>query len=93
MVKDAQASRQYPIVSQSGTTKWVTRDIAALDFLLGIKMAKQVEIVRAGCERIQEEPTLATGKWWERLVSDPLLVHPSEKSVVLLEAPAPTRGR
>lgn len=92
MVKDTQASRLYPTISQSGTTKWVTRDIAALDFLLGIKMAKQVEIVRAGYERIQAEPTLATGKWWERLVQDPLLVHASEKPEVLLEAPAPTRG-
>ena len=64
MVKDTQASRLYPTVTATGTTKWVTRDIAALDFLLGIPMERQGESVRTGWER-QDRPT-PTGKWWER---------------------------
>lgn len=64
MVKDTQASRLYPTVTATGATKWVTRDIAALDFLLGIPMQRQGESVRTGWER-QDRPT-PTGKWWER---------------------------
>lgn len=89
MVKDTQ--RGYPTVTQSGATKWVTRDIAALDFLLNIPMASQVEIVRTGWER-QGQPT-ATGKWWEGYTTTTATNGTSkepEAAAVLLEGPAAT---
>jgi hypothetical protein len=71
MVKDTQASRVYPTVTPAGNTKYVTRDIAALDFLLGIPMEGQMEAVRQGWEREQKlgDPwSVCAGKWWERYV-------------------------
>lgn len=61
---NAARGRIYPTVS-GNTTKWVTRDIAALDFLLGIPMEQEAGIVRNGWNRHQEVPT---GKWWEKFV-------------------------
>lgn len=53
--------------SGTGTSKWVTRDIAALDFLLGIPMEAEASTVQAGWMQHQghineneEEPTNAT---------------------------------
>jgi hypothetical protein len=80
MVKEHGTSitqRLYPTVNTAGTTKWVTRDIAALDFLLGIPMAQQGELVRRGWEQRQGrqdngggggESNMTAGKWWEQLV-------------------------
>jgi len=49
----------------SGQTKWVTRDLAALDFLLGIPMEKESTLVHSGWQRNQQP---AQGKWWEKLI-------------------------
>lgn len=56
--------RIYPIES-AGTKKFVAREIAALDFLIGIPMSQEPAIVRKGCQRNQQAPT---GKWWEKFV-------------------------
>jgi len=90
MVKDTQDSRIYPTVTQAGATKWVTRDIAALDFLLGIPMDQQGESVRKGWER-QDQPA-ATGKWWERYVATGV-TSPLPEEAVVLELPAATVTR
>jgi hypothetical protein len=68
--------RIYRTIAADGSTAtWVTRDIAALDFLLGIPMEAEANIVRAGW--MQQQPdneehtplmTGATGKWWEKFV-------------------------
>ena len=61
------------IVAEGSTPTWVTRDIAALDFLLGIPMEAEHSIVRAGW--MQQHPdnddvpvVAATGRWWEKYV-------------------------
>lgn len=38
--------------------KWVTRDLAALDFLLGIPLQREAEIVHHGWARLQKQKTL-----------------------------------
>ena len=59
--------RIYPIES-AGMTKLVTREIAALDFLLGIPMEGEEAIVQNGWHRMQQQPT---GMWWEKFVQRP----------------------
>lgn len=49
----------------AGQTKWVTRDLAALDFLLGIPMEQEPSLVHAGWLRNQQP---APGKWWEKFI-------------------------
>jgi hypothetical protein len=85
MVKDTPGSRVYPVLTQSNATKWATRDIAALDFLLNIPLANQTSIVRSGYQR---HPAPVEGKWWERLVvATPAAQEDANSSTILLEAP------
>lgn len=76
--------RIYRIANDGGTTAtWVTRDIASLDFLLGIPMEAERDIVQAGLmqqqpndelgDRIIGPPMLAAtaaGRWWEKYAKD-----------------------
>jgi len=69
--------RIYRTMTAEGS-KMVTRDIAALDFLLGIPMEAEVSIVRAGWaqqqahsideEALPQMTAKATGKWFEKYV-------------------------
>ena len=49
----------------TGQTKWVTRDLAALEFLSGIPMEQEPSTVHAGWLRNQQP---APGKWWEKFI-------------------------
>ena len=68
--------RIYRTITAEGVTAFVTRDIAALDFLLGIPMEAEQSIVQAGWAQqqalssVDEEavPLTATGKWFEKYV-------------------------
>jgi hypothetical protein len=76
-VAPSSRGRFYRTIAAEGSTPtWVTRDIAALDFLLGIPMEAEPSIVRAGW-KMQQQPdnnedmplvTTATGRWWEKFV-------------------------
>ena len=73
--------RIYTTITTEGSIAWVTRDIAALDFLLGIPLQAEPTIVQAGFEQQVQIAnntgaaahhsiiTGATGKWFEKHVA------------------------
>jgi hypothetical protein len=64
--------RWYRVSLQDGT-KWVTRDMASLDFLLHIPFAAEPSIVQTGyqlqLQREEEETHRAQGTWWDQWIT------------------------
>lgn len=92
--------RIYSTITAEGSIAWVTRDIAALDFLLGIPLEAEPSIVQAGFEQqqVQIQTTghviTATGKWFEKYVTSttntntkPTEKNTTEEEVKELEKP------
>jgi hypothetical protein len=82
--------------------KWVTRDIAALDFLLGVPLAAEPEIVAEGWQRqlqhereltddedhhYLENPVSAKGTWFEHWVQPDHNRKPEPEESAALERP------
>lgn len=68
----------------NGQTKWVTRDLAALEFLSGIPMEEESSLVHSGWLRNQQP---APGKWWEKFIRQAPLRRGSGDNDNVLEQP------
>jgi Cyclin, N-terminal domain len=71
-VSSSSSNKRWYRVSLQDGTKWVTRDMASLDFLLHIPFAAEPSIVQAGYQlqllRDQDEHR-AQGTWWDQWIA------------------------